>query len=71
MTMFKKSELLPDGSTLNAIFRVISWSLNAMLAGKTPEVDEQGCQLNGGGQVLAGRWSAATIQVRGDWQFYS
>ena len=71
MTLFKKSELLPDGSTLNAIFRVISWSLNAMLAGKTPEVDEQGCQLNGGGQVLAGRWSAATIQVRGDWQFYS
>lgn len=70
MTMFKKSDLLQDGSTLNAIFRVISWSLNALLAGVTPEVDENGGKMQGGGKALAGQWSAATIQVRGDWQFF-
>ena len=70
LIMFKKSTLLPHGSTLNTIFRVTPWSLNALLGGKTPVLSmclkpyprrqgEDVVSTGGGGQKLhpQGAWS--------------
>jgi hypothetical protein len=70
VTCVRKSDLLPDGSTLEAIFHVLAWSLNSLLDGFTPHSDPDGLPLDGGGAPLAGPWKGACIQVRGDWQFY-
>ena len=69
-TILKKSCMLPNGSTLQAVFHVLAWSLNALLEGKTPSVDPDGAPIAGGGQLLADGWSGATMQVRGDWAFF-
>jgi hypothetical protein len=69
-TCIRKSDLLPDGSTLEAVFHVLAWSLNSLLEGLTPHSDPDGLPLDGGGSPLAGPWKGACIQVRGDWQFY-
>eukprot|EP00969_Alexandrium_andersonii_P336612 14879087-Alexandrium_andersonii.AAC.1 len=53
-----------------AIWRVMAWSLNALLSGHTPRASLDGEPLATGGQPLAGGWKAATVQVRGDWEFY-
>jgi len=70
ITLVKKSQLLSDGSTLNAIFRVITWSFNSLLQGCTPSFDPDGHPISGGGVALANGWHGACIQIRGDWQFY-
>lgn len=70
VTCVRKSDLLPDGSTLESIFHVLAWSLNALLAGTTPHFDPDGLPIDGGGEPLAGPWKGACVQVRGDWQFY-
>lgn len=70
ITCTRKSDLLRDGSTLESIFKIISWSLNTMLQGATPTHDADGMPLDNGGQPLAGPWRGACIQVRGDWQFF-
>jgi len=71
ITVVRKKQMLPDGSTLESIFRVVAWSLNALLEGKTPAYNEDGTPSPEGGKELAGPWKGACVQVRGDWQFYS
>ena len=70
ITCVRKSDLLADGSTLEAIFHVLAWSFNCLLTGQTPHQDPDGLPLEGGGKALAGLWRGACIQIRGDWQFY-
>jgi hypothetical protein len=45
--------------TLDALMEKMAWSLNLCLRGETED-----------GQVLAGGWRGATVQVRGDWEFF-
>eukprot|EP00972_Heterocapsa_arctica_P004251 630639-Heterocapsa_arctica.AAC.1 len=45
ITVVKKSQLLKDGSTLNAMFKVVAWSMNALLQGLRPTHDEHGAAL--------------------------
>ena len=56
--------------TMDAIMRVLSWSCNIMLSGRTPEKDWLGRALKNGGAPLAGGWRGALCQVRGDWAYY-
>ena len=72
ITVVRKKQLLASGATLNAIFKVISWSFNCMAEGLHPIEDEDGNALPGGAKrtALAGPWRAICCQVRGDWQFY-
>ena len=71
ITVIRKREMLQDGSTLEALFRVIAWSLNALLTGFAPTHDEDGLPLPDGGHELAGPWRGACVQIRGDWQWYN
>jgi len=71
ITVIRKQQLLPDGSTLAAIFNVVSWSLNSLLVGRWPSTDEHGAPISKKGGQLAGKWKGAFVQIRGDWQFFS
>ena len=72
ITAIRKTQLVETGATLNAIFKVISWSLNCMAEGMRPIVDEDDNPLPGSSErtSLAGPWRGLCCQVRGDWQFY-
>lgn len=67
-TFIKKKDYTPE--TLNALWRLFAWSLNAMLDGRSPLRDWCDRPTQGGGEELAGGWQACLCQVRGDWQFY-
>lgn len=67
-TIMKKS-LMTEG-TLDAIFKLFSWSMNVLLTGLTPERDIDQNALAGGGEYLADGWRGALVQIRGDWEFY-
>ena len=67
-TVIKKSDMTEG--TLDAILRILAWSLNAMLAGVTPSTDWLGRALTSGGETLAGGYTGVMCQVRGDWPFY-
>ena len=69
-TTIRKSQLRPDGSTLNAIWRVFCWSMNNLLMGVMAATDWRDRPITDGGQNLADGWAGALIQVRGDWEFY-
>ena len=57
--------------TLDAIWKIFSWSVNQMARGKHPVVDWDGNRIpNAIGSDLAGQFTAVLVQVRGDWQFY-
>eukprot|EP00972_Heterocapsa_arctica_P011877 1739558-Heterocapsa_arctica.AAC.1 len=56
------------------MFKVVAWSMNALLQGIHPTHDEHGAALAPGtdnGQALAKPWTAACIQLRGDWAWHS
>ena len=57
--------------TMDAIMKIISWSFNALLDGRTPAKNHDGVDLPGVQQDLAGGWCGALAQVRGDWAFYT
>ena len=63
-TVVKKSDVIAD--TLPALLKLFSWSVNALLTGISPELDEDGQPCPGGGKYLADGWRAALCQIRGD-----
>ena len=67
-TVVQKSDMV--AGTLDRIFEIFAWSVNAMLAGQTPGVDACGRPVRGGGVALADGWRGALCQVRGDWAFF-
>ena len=71
ITLVKKSKMLEDNSTLNAIFGIIAWSMNSLSSGQFPTTGPSGELLEGGGGLLAEGWSGTCLQIRGDWAFYS
>lgn len=70
-TVLKKSQMKHDGSTMNSVFKLLAWSLNCCLSGRTPKLDFFGRPCQGGGEDIAMKLRFATVQVRGDWEFYS
>ena len=56
--------------TLDQLWRIFGWSVNALLAGTSPSDDWLGRPLSGGGETIASGYRACVCQVRGDWQFY-
>ncbi len=75
ITVIRKDQMLSDGSTLEAIWDVISWSLNALATGKYPSKGHADTQLEGRQREVAGQWLAEgrqglTLQMRGDWQWF-
>ena len=69
-TVVKKSDLLANGSTWAAIWKIFSWSMNALLTGKNPERDLLERSTGSGGSHIADGLPGALVQVRGDWAFY-
>ncbi len=74
ITVIRKDQLLSNGATLDAIWDIISWSLNALATGKHPKTDHAGKPLNGhkedlADQDLASGRRGVTLQMRGDWQW--
>jgi hypothetical protein len=67
-SVIRKNEMGP--ATLDSMLQIFSWSMNALLDGRMPELDPFGRPLIGGGGELAGSWRGALCQVRGDWEFY-
>ena len=63
----RKSDLA-DG-TLEACWDYLAWALNGLLEGKVPERDVRGRRHARAGRAVG--WRAATVQVRGDWEFYA
>lgn len=51
------------------LWKVFSWSMNALLTGVSPSENWDNNPRDGGNRFLADRWSAAVVQVRGDWEF--
>ena len=68
-TVIRKHDVV-EGS-LDAIFLVMAWSLNAMLMGESPDQDWDGRRIKDSGCSLAKGWRATLCQVRGDWAFYT
>ena len=62
-TVVRKSDMTPQ--TLDTIFKILAWSLNTLLVGKTPLHDWLGRPTQGGGGVLASGLKAAMCQIRG------
>ena len=71
INLIRKSQLLPENATLEAIYQIAAWSLNSMQSGMWPSRDAFGSILSRGSGSLANGWRASCIQVRGDWQFYA
>lgn len=65
--VIRKSDL-SDG-TLLACWDYLAWALNAIARGRVPDRDHRGRRHARAGRRL--RWQAATVQMRGDWEFYS
>lgn len=57
--------------TLNKVFRVICWSLNAAFLGQWPRQSVNGAILDGKrGQLCADGTKFATTELRGDWEWH-
>ena len=69
MAVVKKSELCPDGSTLDAIWKAVAWSFNALAEGSWPTWDWEGRPIPKPDVPLAGGVKAVCLQMRGDWQW--
>ena len=74
MTTLPKQAILKDGRTLDAVWQVVAWSLNALRDGTWPSTDHLGQQLEGarqprGGQRLPQNKKGVTLQMRGDWEW--
>ena len=67
-TVLRKSEMTPD--TLDTVFDIFAWSMNALLDGITPDFDHLKRPIKGGGETIAGGFTGVLAQCRGDWQFY-
>ena len=67
-TVVSKRDMTP--TTLDALMKAFSWSMNVLLSGQTPHHDYRGAPIIGGGANLADGYRAALAQVRGDWEFY-
>ena len=76
ITVIQKSQLAKDGSSLEAIFSVVAWSLNALSSKRNPRFDHLGNEFEiGDRQALKGKhfstgWWGLALQMRGDWQWY-
>ena len=68
--VIRKSQLRSDGAAWDALWKIFGWSMNTLLTGKDPEQDWQGKPTEGDCVHLADGWSAALLQVRGDWSFF-
>jgi len=68
-TTIKHSSLKADGSTMDAIWRIFSWSMNSLLTGAMPEHDWMDRPVFQEKGALADGWCAALVQCRGDWVF--
>ena len=68
-TILRKSEMVAQ--TLDAVFGVIAWSLNALSEGMTPHRDVHNRKIAGGGESIAGGYKGFLSQIRGDWEFYT
>ena len=66
--LVRKSDLGPD--TLDVLWRVFAWSMNALLTGIRPELDWANNPLPDANEYIAGGYRGALVQVRGDWEFY-
>lgn len=69
-TVIKSSSLRPDGSTLEAIWGVFSWSMNALLSGRMPTKDYKGRCIAAEALPIADGWCGALVQFRGDCFFF-
>ena len=71
LTVIKKSIMVPD--TLSTIFKILAWSFNVLLTGVMPELDWDAgpIPIPEGPRYIAGRWTGALVQIRGDWEFYT
>ena len=58
-------------ATLDRIFELLSWSINAMQTGHQPTLDWQERPSGLDGSPLAGPYYAILSQIRGDWAFYT
>ena len=67
-TVFKKSDMIHG--TLDEIFRIYTWSMNALATGESPHYDHRGRKLDDGGRNLADGYCGVLAQCRGDWAFY-
>ena len=67
--LLKKSQLRSDGETWNALWRIFSWSMNALLEGTMPCTDWLNQPIKGGDKI-ADNYSAVLLQLRGDWAWY-
>ena len=68
--VIRESQLRSDGAAWDALWKFFGWSMNTLLTGKDPEQDWQGKPTEGDCVHLADGWSAALLQVRGDWSFF-
>ena len=65
----RKRDQSPE--TLDALWKMFGWSLNALLTGITPEMNWEDRPCDGANEFIAEGWRGARIQVRGDWEFYA
>ena len=57
--------------TMDALWKIFSWSMNNLFTGITPSTDWEGRPREGGAQYVAQGWQGALVQIRGDWEFYA
>ena len=69
IAMIKKSQLLPDGSTLDALWEAVAWSFNILATGCMPDKTWDGAAEPAQGKLLCGGWRGLCLQMRGDWQW--
>ena len=69
----RSDRVIPD-KTFRPVCRRVTWSLNALLKGVNPFVDENGIPVTGKQRELAGKpiagCTAVMAELRGDWQWY-
>ncbi|CAE7267916.1 unnamed protein product [Symbiodinium sp. CCMP2592] len=68
-----KSHMVKDGSTMDAIMKVVAWSLGSLAEGFFPKYGPDGEELQGKRGKLAGKplaCKAVLCEVRGDWAAY-
>jgi hypothetical protein len=70
-TTIKASSCKPDGSTLDAIWKIFAWSVDVLLSGMSPSTDFRGRPVFDDVKPLAEGYRAAFCQCRGDWAFFS
>ena len=58
-------------ATLDRIFELLAWSVNAMQRGQQPTLDWNGQPSGLDPGPLAGQYSCILSQIRGDWAFYT